>query len=62
MKRIYPISTPEAQGIPSSALLRFQKALDEHRVPLHSVLLMRGGHVICEAYSAPFTEDTLHRM
>lgn len=62
MKRIYPISTPEAQGIPSSALLRFQKALDEHRVPLHSVLLMRKGHVVCEAYSAPFTEDTLHRM
>ena len=62
MKRIFPISTPEAQGIPSFALLRFQQALDEHRVPLHSVLLMRRGHVICEAYSAPFTADTLHRM
>ena len=62
MKRIYPISTPEAQGIPSSALLRFQQVLDEQRVPLHSVLVMRRGHVVCEAYSAPFTADTLHRM
>ena len=62
MKRIFPVSTPEAQGIPSSALLRFQQSLDARRVPLHSVLLMRGGHVVCEAYSDPFKEDTLHRM
>lgn len=62
MKRIFPVSTPEAQGIPSAALLRFQQALDLHRVPLHSALFMRNGCVVSEAYSAPFTESTLHRM
>lgn len=62
MKRIFPFSTPEAQGIPSQALLNFHKSLDLHRAPLHSALFMRNGHVVSEAYSAPFTEDTLHRM
>lgn len=62
MKRIFPNSTPEAQGIPSDALLRFQQALDAHRVPLHSALFMRNGYVVSEAYSVPFTENTLHRM
>lgn len=55
-------SSPEAQGVPSDALLRFFTVLDSQRIPLHSALLMRHGHLICEAYTPPYTQDTLHRM
>ena len=62
MKYVLPTATPESQGIPSAALMRFQQVLDESGVPLHSALFARNGYVVSQAYSAPFTENTLHRM
>lgn len=56
------ISTPEAQGIPSWALEKLLKRLEEHRIPLHSILIARHGHLVLEAYSRPYGREILHRM
>ena len=55
-------STPEAQGIPSRAIINMLDLLDEHAIPMHSFLIMRHGHLVCDAYWAPYTKDTLQRM
>nr|WP_217935970.1 hypothetical protein [Enterocloster clostridioformis] len=44
------ISTPEAQGISSRSLLRFIDKLEEQKIPVHSVLIARHGHLVLEAY------------
>ena len=56
------ISTPEAQGISSRSLLRFIDKLEEQKIPVHSVLIARHGHLVLEAYYKPYEKDTLHRM
>lgn len=62
MTGIFPTSSPEAQGVPSDALLRFQQALDGHGVPLHSALVMRFGHLLMETYAPPYNAHEPHRM
>ena len=56
------ISTPEAQGIPSKALERFVDKLKEQKIPVHSILMARHGHMIMEAYYQPYDKEKLHRM
>jgi CubicO group peptidase (beta-lactamase class C family) len=56
-----PRSAPEAQGVTSSALLAFlQAARGVHE--LHSVCLLRHGHVIAEGWSAPYRADAIHSL
>src|SRR3954466_9603960 len=52
-----PRSTPEAQGVASTALLQFVDALD-HNDGMHSVMVLRHGHVIAEGWWAPY--DAAH--
>ncbi len=54
--------TPESAGLPSAAILRFLDRLDEHGLRMHSVLMLRGGRLVCEGYYAPFTGEDKHRM
>ncbi len=56
------ISTPEAQGISSKALERFVDKLKEQKIPVHSILMARHGHMIMEAYYQPYDKEKLHRM
>ena len=56
------ISTPEAQGIPSKALERFVDKLKEQKIPVHSILMARHGHMVMEAYYQPYDKEKLHRM
>lgn len=56
------ISTPEAQGISSKALERFVDKLKEQKLPVHSILMARHGHMIMEAYYQPYDKEKLHRM
>ncbi|HIR25143.1 MAG TPA: serine hydrolase [Candidatus Egerieimonas faecigallinarum] len=54
--------TPEEAGIPSSSVLAMIKELQEHQVPMHSLLLARNGKLAFEGYYAPFGPGQLHRM
>lgn len=62
MPYVFPVSTPEEQGVPSETLLRFQQWLDHRHVPLHSALFLRHGHLILETYTPPYGPEEPHRM
>jgi CubicO group peptidase (beta-lactamase class C family) len=57
-----PRSTPEAQGISSTAILDFIAAADDQIDTLHSFMLVRHGHVIAEAWWKPEAADKRHVM
>ena len=54
-----PRATPESQGVASSGLLAFVEALDrlDH---VHSVMVLRRGHVIAEGWWAPYRAERPH--
>ena len=61
--RFLPGSTPEAQGIPSAAILEFINAAEA--VPdraAHSVIIVRNGHAVAEGYWAPYAKDQPHEL
>jgi CubicO group peptidase (beta-lactamase class C family) len=57
-----PRSTPEAQGVSSSAILSFIEAADKNIDSLHSFMLMRHGHVVAEGYWAPYHAEAPHQL
>lgn len=57
-----PRSTPEAEGVPSAAILGFVDAADTQIDALHSMMLVRHGKVIAEGWWAPATADDRHML
>ena len=57
-----PRSTPEEQGISSSALLRFVQAAELKVDAMHSFMLVRHGHVVAEGWWAPYAADEPHEL
>lgn len=55
-------SSPEAQGIPSGAVIRLVNKLKEQEIPMHSLLIARHGYLTAELYWRPYGRDVLHRM
>ncbi|MCD8044591.1 MAG: beta-lactamase family protein [Tannerellaceae bacterium] len=55
-------STPEAQGIPSTAILDFIETVEKKGIELHSLMILRHGKVIAEGWWNPFQPDTRHIM
>lgn len=56
-------STPEAQGIDSRILLQmFQDIQARGGDGLHSLLIVKDGYLVAEAYIAPYHKDTLHNI
>ncbi|MCX6027893.1 MAG: serine hydrolase [Chloroflexi bacterium] len=57
-----PRSTPEAQGIPSSAITAFLEAAEQDECGLHSFMLLRHGHVVAEGWWSPYAPDAPHML
>lgn len=57
-----PRSTPEAQGISSGAILGFVEAAEKEIDALHSVMIMRHGHVVAEGWWAPYGAESPHML
>jgi CubicO group peptidase (beta-lactamase class C family) len=55
-----PRSTPEAQGIPSSAILAFVEAAETKIDALHSLMVLRHGQVVAEGWWGPYRRDDPH--
>src|SRR4051794_36154544 len=55
-----PRSTPEGQGISSSALLEFVNTLDQQIDGMHSVMVLRRGRVIAEGWWTPYDSEHKH--
>ena len=59
---LLPRSTPEAEGITSSAILDFLRAADTQLDSMHSVMIMRHGRVIAEGWWKPHAAEHPHLM
>ena len=57
-----PRSTPERQGVASAAILDFVQSVDRDIDAMHSVMIVRHGHVIAEGWWAPYAPDVRHTM
>lgn len=57
-----PRSKPESQGIPSSVLLAFIEEADKKIDALHSVMIVRHGHVVAEGWWTPYDAQTRHEL
>jgi len=57
-----PRSTPEAQGIPSAAILAFVQTIEEQIDTLHSFMLLRHGQVVAEGWWSPYTANEPHML
>src|SRR6266542_3621623 len=55
-----PRSAPEAQGVPSTAMLSFVNSLDQQIEGMHSVMVVRHGHVIAEGWWFPYDAGHNH--
>src|SRR5688572_21692169 len=57
-----PRSSPEAQGIPSSAIHAFVEAAEAKDLGVHSLMVLRHGHVVAEGWWAPYGKDDPHML
>ena len=56
-----PRSTPEAEGVPSKALIELYDSLVYMpQTDIHSLIVMRHGKVIGEIYPKPFAPEYQH--
>lgn len=62
MRMCFERKRPEEEGIASENIIRFIDELKKEHVNMHSFILYRRNSIIAEAYYAPYTRDTLHRM
>lgn len=62
MTSALPRSTPEEQGIPSSAVLRFIEAAEADLRYMHSFVLLRHGVVVASGGWSPYAPDRRHML
>jgi CubicO group peptidase (beta-lactamase class C family) len=53
-------SSPEAQGIDSEALVALVDAVQANQLPIHSLHIVRYGHLVLDAYFYPFLAGERH--
>lgn len=53
-------STPEAQGMDSGRLVRMMNVIQSNNLNVHSIIIIRHGYVVMEAYAEPFGKDIIH--
>jgi CubicO group peptidase (beta-lactamase class C family) len=57
-----PRSSPEAQGVDSSALLAFIEEADKKIDSMHSFMLVRHGHIVVEGWWKPYDAQAHHSL
>src|SRR5437660_12472764 len=57
-----PRSSPEAQGVASSAALKFVDEADKKVENMHSFMLVRHGRVVAEGWWAPYDAKSRHEL
>ena len=55
-------STPEAQGMDPEVLLEMLNFIQAEGHNVHSVVVVRNGYLVLDAYWYPFNENTLHEL
>jgi len=62
MSNSLPRSTPEAQGMASASILHFLTELKKRALELHSLMILRHGHVVAEGWWSPYAADRPHML
>jgi hypothetical protein len=57
-----PRSTPEAEGVSSSGIIRFIEAEEKSKTELHSFMILRHGKVIAEGWWDPYKSSLRHTL
>ena len=57
-----PRSLPEAQGVASGGILDFVNAIEAGGLSLHSLMIVRHGHVVAEGWWAPYAAELKHTL
>ncbi|CAN5702326.1 hypothetical protein BH10BAC2_BH10BAC2_15290 [soil metagenome] len=57
-----PVSTPEAEGVSSKAIMNFLDAAAKSRTEFHSIMILRHGKVIAQGWWNPYAADLKHTM
>lgn len=57
-----PRSTPEAEGVSSAAIKTFIESYKKEKHELHSVMIIRHGKIISEAWWSPYAPELKHSM
>ena len=55
-----PRSTPEAEGVATAQLIEFIRKADEQVNSIHSLMVVRNGKVVCEAWWSPESPSKQH--
>jgi CubicO group peptidase (beta-lactamase class C family) len=58
--QVLPRSTPEAQGVSSAAILAFVEDAEKTIDALHSLMVLRHGHVVAEGWWEPYRREDPH--
>ncbi|MCB0645160.1 MAG: serine hydrolase [Saprospiraceae bacterium] len=61
-KEVFPLVSPESQGISSSAITKFIEEANKCAYEWHSFILLRHGKKIAEAYWNPFEKGGKHTL
>ncbi len=56
------VSTPEAQRMDSGYLSDMLDFINSNNLDIHSVIIIRHGYVVLEAYKEPFCKDIVHTL
>jgi CubicO group peptidase (beta-lactamase class C family) len=59
---LFPRSTPAAQGLSAAAILSFVERAEASIEALHSLMLVRHGHVIAEGWWSPYGPKLPHML
>src|SRR6478609_9571335 len=59
---LLPRSTPAACGVPAGALTALLDRLEASGSELHSLMVVRHGHVVAEGWWAPYSADRPHLL
>lgn len=60
--RDLPRSTPESEGIPSSAIEALVHAVNDENLGFHSLMILRHGKVVAETWWKPYESERPHMM
>lgn len=60
--RMLPRSRPSDQGVPAAAVEAVLDALADAGLELHSLMVLRHGHVVAEGWWAPYSSDRVHLL
>jgi CubicO group peptidase (beta-lactamase class C family) len=60
--RSWRLSSPEAQGMDSGALADAFGYIRQRQIPIHSLLIVRNGYLVLDAYFWPFQDHQLHDL